>query len=173
MDNKQIMDSSIRVYYGKNTPVEPVDQHLQAPESKKLFFISPPPSPPMGWEQTTESAPNAVVVAEDLAHALSKLSVTRQQSKVAVIGGDTTDVFHIDAKTNAASPGGSGEHKVIKGRSRSSSILLFEPQKDDKKKMPAISVEDFSDEEVDSEAEAEKPSELVPKTARPPVELMA
>merc|ERR1712111_265144 len=50
LDGETVLGSRIRVYFGAETKIDMEDQHLQAPESSKLFFISPPPSPPMGWE---------------------------------------------------------------------------------------------------------------------------
>ena len=58
LDYSPIMGERVRVYYGEPTPINPVDQHLAAPESQKLFFISPPPSPPHGWQMRNEEPPN-------------------------------------------------------------------------------------------------------------------
>jgi len=134
--------------------LQPVDQHLQAPEAKKLFFISPPPSPPHGWEIKNEEPPNAVIVAEDLAHALAKLNWEPRKAN---------DEFE---KTEASSI----------GRPRSaSSVLLFEPEDDSKEDMPAISVDDYTD--SGDERSPIEPVMVIPEkasvhTARPPVELM-
>jgi hypothetical protein len=142
------------VYFGEHTPLQPVDQHLQAPEAKKLFFISPPPSPPHGWEIKNEEPPNAVIVAEDLAHALAKLNWEPRKAN---------DEFE---KTEASSI----------GRPRSaSSVLLFEPEDDSKEDMPAISVDDYTD--SGDERSPIEPVMVIPEkasvhTARPPVELM-
>lgn len=63
------------MYFGAETKIaSQEDQHLKAPSTGKLFFISPPPSPPHGWESRLEDAPNKEVHAEDLASALHKLS---------------------------------------------------------------------------------------------------
>lgn len=146
------MGDRVRVYFGEHTPLQPVDQHLQAPEAKKLFFISPPPSPPHGWESRNEEPPNQVVVAEDLAHALAKL---------------TWEPRH-EAE---------GEEKERReqcfGRPRSaSSVLLFEPEEDDKTDMPAISVDDYTDSGDERSPVSPKAPEMVIHTQRPPIELM-
>jgi hypothetical protein len=44
---------------------------LQPPENDKAFLISPPSSPPVGWEQVHEDPP---VVNIELLAALSKLN---------------------------------------------------------------------------------------------------
>lgn len=156
------MGDHARVYFGEHTPVEPVDQHLHAPESKKLFFISPPPSPPHGWEVKNESPPNATIVAEDLAHALAKLNCNTRpyqdtdeaRLKEGGLGGDAT------------SPGG------FRRPRSASSVVLFEPeQQEDGTSMPGISVDDYTD----SGEELSPISPIEPTsfhTSRPPVELI-
>lgn len=146
------MGDRTRVYFGEHTSLEPTDQHLQAPESKKLFFISPPPSPPHGWELKNEAPPNATIVAEDLAHALAKLNCNTR----AYDGNDDKD----------ASPGG------FRRPRSASSVLLFEPEEqEDGTSMPAISVDDYTD----SGDERSPVSPMGPTafhTTRPPVELI-
>ncbi|PUU83032.1 Calcipressin-domain-containing protein, partial [Tuber borchii] len=161
LDGEAIMGDRARVYFGEHTPVQPVDQHLQAPESKKLFFISPPPSPPHGWELRNEEPPNAVVVAEDLAQALARLDWVKA------------------GKSNSKDSGADGASGVEMGgaspicRPRSaSSVVLFEPEEaENGEKMPAISVDDYTD--SGDEASPVSPVAPVPlHTARPPVELI-
>lgn len=159
LDGQSIMGDSARIYFGEHTPVEPVDQHLHAPESKKLFFISPPPSPPHGWEVKNESPPNATIVAEDLAHALAKLNCNTRpyqdtEVKEAGLGGDAT------------SPGG------FRRPRSASSVVLFEPeQQEDGTSMPGISVDDYTDsgEEMSPVSPVESTSF---HTSRPPIELI-
>lgn len=61
-----------RVYFGLPTPLpsdldEPSrNVHLKPPKSGKQFLISPPPSPPAGWEIREEDPPNAETHAADL-----------------------------------------------------------------------------------------------------------
>ncbi|TGZ84370.1 Calcipressin-domain-containing protein [Ascodesmis nigricans] len=149
----------IRVYFGQHTPLQPTDQHLQAPAAQKQFFISPPPSPPLGWESRHEDPPNSVMLAEDLAHALAKLNYNiKEHQEELIAGGEVTD-----------------EGRVTRPRSNSS-VLLFEPELKEKEMgMPQISLDDYTD-------SAEGRSPVTPggvkislknvHTHRPPVELM-
>ncbi|KAJ9619284.1 hypothetical protein H2203_008613 [Taxawa tesnikishii (nom. ined.)] len=73
LDGESVLGNRVRVYFGEPTRLDTGDQHLAAPQSQKLFFISPPPSPPHGWEMRNEEPPNKDVHADDLAAALSKL----------------------------------------------------------------------------------------------------
>lgn len=69
----------MKIYFGETTPLVgqyaagsgAPDQHLQAPSLGKLMFISPPPSPPCGWEIRDEDPPNKTTHAEDLLAALA------------------------------------------------------------------------------------------------------
>jgi hypothetical protein len=51
----------------------PQTNYLQPPAIEKNFLISPPGSPPIGWEPVKEDPPNATPLAEDLIHALRQL----------------------------------------------------------------------------------------------------
>jgi len=163
------MGDRVRVYFGETTPTEPGDQHLHLPDAKKLFFISPPPSPPHGWELKDEEPPNAQVLAEDLADALSKLRAKNRGP--GGIEGESTDAKMTD---------GEGLEVDVKpiGRTRSGSVMLFEPEKEDEEHMPSISVDDFSDGEASGSVPQSPTSPtaptkaVVPPTSRPPVELM-
>ncbi|KAI5852662.1 Calcipressin-domain-containing protein [Morchella snyderi] len=153
LDGEAIMGDRTRVYFGEHTPIQPVDQHLQAPESKKLFFISPPPSPPHGWETKNEEPPNATIVAEDLAHALAKLNCN-------------TKPYQRDSDETGTSPGG------LRRPRSASSVVLFEPEEQrDGTSMPAISVDDYTD-SGDERSPVEINSSSVFHTQRPPVELI-
>ena len=53
--------------------------HLRPPAIEKNFLISPPGSPPVGWEQTREEPPNDAPLAEDLINALRRLQISQEQ----------------------------------------------------------------------------------------------
>lgn len=173
LDGENIMGYRVRVYFGESTPIEPVDQHLQAPESKKLFFISPPPSPPLGWITRNEEAPNKQVHAEDLAAALGKLHPSN----------------HDEAAPRSPASPGNPKIEELKGssrgatRTRSGSLIVYRPEDHgDSPNLPAIEVEDLTGEEsLDTDADAdadanissiESGGKVVTHMARPPVELM-
>ncbi|KAK5175401.1 uncharacterized protein LTR77_000540 [Saxophila tyrrhenica] len=157
LDGEYVLGDRVRVYFGAETKIVEGDQHLQAPKSAKLFFISPPPSPPMGWEMRDEEPPNTEVHAEDLAQALSKLNARPAPDQ---------------ALTDNLNPG-TGSSKSITGRQRSGTgTVVYDPQDHGHSPdLPAIAVEDTS-----ASPEAISPMEGVEKkfqhTARPPVELM-
>lgn len=79
---------SLRVYRADRTEIErdPAEHFLQPPQHEKNFLISPPGSPPVGWEQVREDPPNATPLAEDLIHALRKLEVDAQFRRTKVEG---------------------------------------------------------------------------------------
>jgi len=73
---------TLRLYRGEMTSLEtppPESKHLQVPAHTKNFLISPPGSPPVGWEHMEEEPPNAAALAADLMAALTRLQ--RQQEE--------------------------------------------------------------------------------------------
>ncbi|RYP11419.1 hypothetical protein DL764_000073 [Monosporascus ibericus] len=169
-DGEAIMGERCRVYFGQHTPLSnhpggrnDPKHHLELPDAGKLFFISPPPSPPHGWEMRLEDAPNKQVHAEDLAEALAKLR--HHQNPASAISGD------MPSPVSPTTAGGQ-QQQPRATRSRSST-LIYKPQEHGGSPMlPAISVDDMTDEPGEmSPIPAEKP--IPAHTARPPVELMA
>lgn len=79
----------MRVYYDHPTPlvllpsgdyaeaksVNALPPRLEPPAPEKEFLISPPGSPPVGWEPREEDRPNTDTLAADLMEALHKLAV--------------------------------------------------------------------------------------------------
>jgi len=54
---------------------------LPVPHTTKNFLISPPGSPPIGWEPIEEEAPNTEALAADLLAALQRLQVERRHPR--------------------------------------------------------------------------------------------
>jgi hypothetical protein len=165
LDGESLMGCRIRVYFGLNTPLNPSDQHLPLPKSDKLFFISPPPSPPMGWEVKEEDAPNKIVHAEDLATALARLNA--------------------HSHNDPASPTTESSFSPVATRRRTgSATIVYHPEDHgDSPNLPAISVEDTTDspeamtpvdamEGIEGPIQSQKAQGKHVSTARPPVEFM-
>ena len=88
--------SMLRVYYDHETPLvllpsgeyvvaRTIDESttfLEPPVPERDFLISPPGSPPVGWEQQVEGRPNTDTLAQDLIEALQKLSTTAETKPV-------------------------------------------------------------------------------------------
>jgi len=164
LDGEQLMGYRIRVYFGMNTPLNPTDQHLALPQSDRLFFISPPPSPPMGWEMKQEDAPNKLVHAEDLAAALARLQATPSE--------------------DPSSPTFPHSGASITRRRTGSTTVVYHPEDHgDSPNLPAISVEDTTDtpepltpvdamEGVEGPIASQKAQGKTVSTSRPPIEFM-
>lgn len=75
----------IRVYYGPYTSEDqlqhPQSTSLTVPPLDKNFLISPPGSPPVGWEQIKEDPPNTETLAADLMSALQDLQLGQNTPK--------------------------------------------------------------------------------------------
>jgi len=146
------MGERVKIYFGQPTSIEAKAEHLSLPDAGKLFFISPPPSPPLGWEMKLEDAPNKQVHAEDLAEALAKL--------------------HHKPRTDLpASPWADGEHDSPRRQRSGSSTTIYDPEEHgNSHNLPAIAVEDLTGTFEETHVDTEKP--IMAHTARPPVELM-
>jgi hypothetical protein len=77
-------EAILRVFRADPTLIVPVNTsnespfHLKPPALEKNFLISPPGSPPVGWEQTVEEPPNSTPLAEDLIVALRRLQISQE-----------------------------------------------------------------------------------------------
>lgn len=157
LDGESLFGHRVRVYFGEPTPTELLsekDRHLQAPRASKQFFISPPPSPPHGWESKEEDPPNKEVHAEDLAIALDKLSRR------------TDNMSPVDASPISPTKG------AARNRSSSTTILYQPEQHGNSPGLPAIAVEDLTGSPDDWDEEEELLQKPLVHTSRPPVELM-
>lgn len=72
----------LRVYRADPNPLlsieheMPPSSFLAVPALEKNFLISPPGSPPVGWEPVVEEPPNSTPLADDLMTALQKLELS-------------------------------------------------------------------------------------------------
>lgn len=157
LDGEILFGSRVRVYFGEPTPTDPLpDQHLQAPKASKQFFISPPPSPPQGWESKDEGPPNKDVHADDLVVALERLSARRQAAP--------------PSPTRAPGKEGLGR------RSRSSTVVYDPGDHGDSPDLPAVIVEDTtgtSEGLIDFDNDDDENKQPMIHTSRPPIELMS
>ncbi|KAL1887156.1 hypothetical protein Cpir12675_006670 [Ceratocystis pirilliformis] len=166
-DGESILGHRTRVFFGQETPVgQPRDEHLTLPDAGKLFFISPPPSPPMGWEMRLEDAPNKQVHADDLADALAKLNQSAPGPSDALLDSPISPV-DISMENNAQNEAG-----VPRMRSRSSTLIWHPEQHghSSDKMLPCIAVEDTTGEQDLDDFFKTKP--ILAHTMRPPVELI-
>ncbi|ROW12899.1 hypothetical protein VPNG_04669 [Cytospora leucostoma] len=168
-DGEAVMGERCRVYFGQPTPLDvSPNTHLALPDAGKLFFISPPPSPPHDWQQTVEGAPNKEVHAEDLAEALARLHHTKNS-----YAAEQSPVSPVEAGNK--SPGGFGNASPSnnKARSRSSTLIFHPDHHGNSPNLPCVLVDDMTDEPEDPVSPMEvEPKPTVVHTARPPVELM-
>ncbi|CAK7238897.1 MAG: hypothetical protein STHCBS139747_000318 [Sporothrix thermara] len=195
-EGERILGAACQVYYGRATPLgDPTAaaeaQRLALPDAGKLFFISPPPSPPHGWEMRLEGAPNKQVHAEDLADALAKLRHQADDNDNDNDNDDLADVKMQDDDVAMRSPvsepgsasasGPASATAKRSGRNRSSTLVIYQPTAHSAHPdLPAIAVEDMTDAGTDEKLNSatwrsnnmavEKP--IMAHTARPPIELM-
>lgn len=154
------MGQRIRVYFGAETRIQgEEDQHLKAPSTGKLFFISPPPSPPQGWESREEEPPNRETHADDLAAALGRLASVPEDTLMMDDGAAETGGFEYVPAVPAKS----------RSRADSRTIVYHPVEQGHSPLLPAIAVEDTSCEGSPVE---ETFAPVLAHTARPPVELM-
>jgi len=76
LDMKVIGINPIHCYFIKiYGPTDPEEAYLQPPPLEKQFLISPPTSPPVGWEQPREDRPNMNPVMDyDILAAIAQLA---------------------------------------------------------------------------------------------------
>lgn len=187
-------DKTIKAQFDKHTPLyeyENEDNHLRLPDQGRLFFISPPPSPPAGWVSIPEASPNTETFHSDLHEALSSLTGSGTATE-----GDGSSGSSIQAETSDMSPfpsemivepvTGKLKRRVTLHQSSSSSTppalklqTALQPAESPSVHTPTIVVEWDDDDEPDSShlnpgaptlASEDRPEKLRPtRTERPPM----
>ncbi|PKI84408.1 Cbp1p [Malassezia vespertilionis] len=85
-------------------------RYLEPPEPEREFLLSPPGSPPVGWEPQLEDGPNKEALAFDLIAALQKLLVNSEETKAEepvlpfVFPGGPAVIIPAQETTNAQAP---------------------------------------------------------------------
>ncbi|KZS98719.1 Calcipressin, partial [Sistotremastrum niveocremeum HHB9708] len=76
--SESTLHTTLRVFRALPTPLHTLSSeasHLAPPALEKNFLISPPGSPPVGWEPIREDPPNSTPLAADLVAALERLQI--------------------------------------------------------------------------------------------------
>ena len=157
----------------------------------KLLFISPPPSPPCGWEIREEEPPNKETHAEDLQRALAGLGGGRVENDMDVDEEDEEmegeEDYDEEPNDNEEEElDGFGKRKTegtrardVRTRRKSLTTMVYHPRDHgDREDLPAVMVEDTSGAAGkaglgrDDDEEEGDGKKIMAHTARPPVELM-
>jgi len=175
-DGRAFLGTAIaKCYFGEPTPIDNEKKYLEKPDAGKLFFISPPPSPPVGWESKEEDPPNKDVHADDLLAKLSKLTGKMDDRTESPAEQQYTSEELHKLKTNkipalsGMSDDVSPSRSTPKGRSRSSTLIYDPKTHGDSPALPAVMLETEDDSEPELDSPGKQP---MAHTARPPVELM-
>lgn len=187
LDGECILGCRVRVYFGVNTNIktcyngdnnnneasgENVMEYLKPPDKGRLFFISPPPSPPLGWTGRDEGAPNKQVHAEDLAIALAKIRSGRADNDNEEIAA--VDIMDQEADVSTAD---ANARQQLIGIGSSNAKLVYHPSDHGSRAdLPTVLVEDVSNDHhinINSNINPDQAQQrILTHTARPPVELM-
>ncbi len=180
IDGTAFLSHSVaKCYFGEPTPIDNNTKYLDRPDAGRLFFISPPPSPPVGWEMRHEDPPNKEVHAEDLATKLQRLTGRMETPEASPVEDAkmqyTSEELHKLKTARSIALSGISEEgpspssaSPMKVRSRSSTLIYDPKIHGDSPALPAVMLET----EDDSDVELETSKPIPVHTARPPVELM-
>ncbi|SJX60470.1 uncharacterized protein SRS1_11790 [Sporisorium reilianum f. sp. reilianum] len=146
----------LRAIFGAATDPTAELETLAVPTTDKNFLISPPGSPPVGWEPIREDPPNRDTLAEDLMKALADLRDTGShiESHQPRVWGE--------AVTSEQKPGAAGTPEVILAPSTAPAPRTFQPgwlrgtptqapssEADAQIELPGVTVQSFDGEDGD------------------------
>ncbi|KAK9474563.1 Calcipressin-domain-containing protein [Dipodascopsis tothii] len=165
-DDEHVM----RIFFGEHTQLYNEQgayvtgdvEHLQLPDKGKLFFISPPPSPPVGWESQLEASPNTDtgVPAHELLTKLSELAAPKLSLDTAAAALSPAD------STASADSASSSLSRSSTGNGR---VLLDANVLEDGNASPSIVIDDYSSSGLDALVPRRSLAGL--RTERPPIEV--
>ena len=142
-----------------------------------MFFISPPPSPPAGWEMRDEEPPNKSVHAEDLAKALNGLEGRRWGDNQAEEEMVEDEIERMNGRRSA----GGGQRVLYDPEEHGGRLDLPAVTVEDtggEEEGPRIVLDEDGDEDMDVEGGQRRMDDgfgggrIIAHTARPPTELM-
>lgn len=116
----------LRAIFGPVTDPMSEPETLAVPTTDKNFLISPPGSPPIGWEPIREDPPNRDTLADDLMKALADLRDTGShiESHQPRVWGEAA----VEEETTAdRKSGGAGTPEVIIAPSTAPALKKFQP----------------------------------------------
>ncbi|KAG8233660.1 hypothetical protein J437_LFUL013706 [Ladona fulva] len=105
----QVGESQINCYFAQPvSPIDGEDQHLHPPAPVRQFLISPPASPPVGWEPRDEAEP---LVNYDLLAAIANLTPGETRELHPQSSGQPGIVVHVCEESPLGKVLGSNECK--------------------------------------------------------------
>ncbi|SNX81748.1 uncharacterized protein MEPE_00453 [Melanopsichium pennsylvanicum] len=150
----------LRAIFGSDTDPAAEPDTLAVPTTDKNFLISPPGSPPVGWEPIEEDPPNRDTLADDLMKALADLRDTGshiESHQPRVWGEAPTDENKVERTS-----GGAGTPEVIIAPSTAPALRKFQPawlrggkleevrDEDEQIDLPGVTVQSFDGDDEQS-----------------------
>lgn len=149
----------LRAIFGPMTDPATEPETLAVPTTDKNFLISPPGSPPVGWEPIREDPPNRDTLAEDLMKALADLRDTGShiESHQPRVWGEAES----DERKGERNSGGAGTPEVIIAPSTAPAMRTFTPawlrggraeetnDNDEQIELPGVTVQSFDGDDGD------------------------
>ena len=149
----------LRAIFGPITDPTTEPETLAVPTTDKNFLISPPGSPPVGWEPIREDPPNRDTLADDLMKALADLRDTGShiESHKPRIWGESNS----DEQKPERGSGGAGTPEVILAPSTAPPMRAFQPawlrggqeaeqtNEDEQIELPGVTVQSFDGDDED------------------------